>query len=178
VGGGHVRRRSRRQHGLAADESGNAPADRHGVGLTGREAFHSRCDGRFRIRVQAVIAQGYNGPRIRRGRRLSLKQKLSLVRRAMRRFDPAASRVRRLRSSFTIATFPGRNARTVSGYNRRPNRTGGTSGRLCPAARDRSPEDTARGRLSTTFTACGARLDNLFGRARIRGVLQRTIIDG
>jgi len=38
----------------------------------------------------------------------------------MRRFEPAASRVRRLRSSFTIATFPGRNARTVSGYNRRP----------------------------------------------------------
>ena len=38
----------------------------------------------------------------------------------MRRFEPAASRVRRLRSSFTIPTFPGRNARTVSGFNRRP----------------------------------------------------------
>lgn len=29
------------------------------------------------------------------------------VRRAMRRFEPAASRVRRLRSSINIATFPG-----------------------------------------------------------------------
>ena len=38
----------------------------------------------------------------------------------MRRFEPAASRVRRLRSSFNILTFPGRNARTVNGFNRRP----------------------------------------------------------
>ena len=38
----------------------------------------------------------------------------------MRRFEPATRRVRRLRSSITIATFPGRNARTVSRFNRGP----------------------------------------------------------
>ncbi len=52
----------------------------------------------------------------------------------MRRFEPAASRVRRLRSSFTIPTFPGRNARTVSGFNRRPVYAI-CHGRLCPTAR-------------------------------------------
>jgi 23S rRNA pseudouridine955/2504/2580 synthase len=42
--------------------------------------------------------------------------------------------VRRLRSSFTIPTSPGRNARTVSGFNRRP--IYATSyGRLCPTLR-------------------------------------------
>src|SRR5215471_19206966 len=38
----------------------------------------------------------------------------------MRRFEPAASRVRRPRCSFTIAALTGRNARAVSGFNRRP----------------------------------------------------------
>ena len=38
----------------------------------------------------------------------------------MRRFEPAASRVRISRSSFTIAALTGRNARAVSGFNRRP----------------------------------------------------------
>jgi hypothetical protein len=42
------------------------------------------------------------------------------LRRAMRRFEPAVHRVRRLRTSITIATSPGRNARAVSRFNRGP----------------------------------------------------------
>ena len=38
----------------------------------------------------------------------------------MRRFVRRQAGVRRLRSSFNIPTFPGRNARTVRGFNRRP----------------------------------------------------------
>ena len=55
------------------------------------------------------------------------------VRRAMRRFEPATSRVRRLRSSFTIATFPGRNARTVSDLTGWPVYASHATAVCCPA---------------------------------------------
>jgi hypothetical protein len=64
----------------------------------------------------------------------------------MRRFEPAACRVRRLRFPFTIPSFPGRNARTVSGFNRRsicsPGTGSGTSvrdasGATAPTCNDR-----------------------------------------
>jgi len=55
-------------------------------------------------------------PRWARGPRPGWRRIRHQVRRAMRRFEPATRRVRRLRSSFTIPTSPGRNARTVSGF--------------------------------------------------------------
>ena len=69
-----------------------------------------------------------------RGNETAWSRNRRQVRRAMRRFEPATSRVRRLRSSFTIPTSPGRNARTVSGFNRRPIYAT-CHGRLCPTLR-------------------------------------------
>jgi hypothetical protein len=86
----------------------------------------------------------------------------------MRRFEPATSRVRRLRASFTIATFPGRNARTVSGYNRRPNAL--MSADYAPQRGADRPETRRPDRMSIGVAALGACPYILFGQARIQGV--------
>ena len=78
MGGGHGRKAYRHQRWLKADESRDATANRHGVGLTDREAFHSRSDGTFRFRVQAVKSPRPQRPRMCRARYDGLKQKLSL----------------------------------------------------------------------------------------------------
>ena len=146
-----------------------------GLGSGGASAalVVSACASCMRSSGRAPAAVGR--PREHRERdRGSRGRKSRLVRRAMRRFEPAASRVRRLRSSFTIATFPGRNARTVEGFNRRP-----VHARMPRPSLPRSaaPSPGRSGARHPPMTECAA----IRQRSRLRiapwpSVLQATII--
>ncbi len=91
----------------------------------------------------------------------------------MRRFEPDTRRVRRLRSSFTIPTSPGRNARTVSGFNRRPIYAQAATAVFAPRLAEPSlgPEGRSPSRMSE-IAAHGRNLQIAAGRC----VLQDRII--